>query len=91
MTRLPNPGGDNGNWGRILNDFLEQSHNDDGTLKEAAIPKSTSVTTDGTSDVKVPSVKAVKTYIDSKIDDINTQLTEINNILDTLNGDEVAY
>ncbi len=33
MTRLPQPGGDAGNWGIILNEFLGQSHNDDGTLK----------------------------------------------------------
>lgn len=33
MARLPNPGGDTGNWGSILNDYLSQSHNPDGTLK----------------------------------------------------------
>ncbi len=33
MARLPNPGSDNGTWGTILNDFLTQAHNDDGTLK----------------------------------------------------------
>jgi len=42
MPRLPQPGEDNGNWGDILNDFLLQSHNADGTLKadtiKAAIP-----------------------------------------------------
>jgi hypothetical protein len=32
-TRLPNPGGDDGTWGSILNDFLSQAHNADGTLK----------------------------------------------------------
>lgn len=33
MARLPQPGGDNGNWGAILNDFLSQEHNNDGSLK----------------------------------------------------------
>jgi len=33
MARLPEQGGDNGQWGSILNDFLSQSHNGDGTLK----------------------------------------------------------
>ena len=33
MARLPQPGGDDGNWGTILNDFLGQVHNTDGTLK----------------------------------------------------------
>lgn len=32
--RLPVPGGDAGNWGSLLNDFLSQSHNSDGTLKD---------------------------------------------------------
>jgi hypothetical protein len=33
MTRLPQPGSDDGTWGVILNDFLSKSHNSDGTLK----------------------------------------------------------
>lgn len=33
MARLPIPGSDSGNWGSILNDFLGQSHNNDGSLK----------------------------------------------------------
>lgn len=37
MTRLPNPGSDAGTWGSILNDFLSQAHNNDGTLKDGAI------------------------------------------------------
>ena len=38
----------------------------DGSL-EVSANKSTSVTTDGASDVKYPSVKAVKTYVDSAV------------------------
>lgn len=37
MTRLPTPGGDNGQWGQILNDFLGTIHNTDGTLKDDAV------------------------------------------------------
>lgn len=33
MARLPQPGGDTGTWGDILNDFLSVAHNTDGTLK----------------------------------------------------------
>jgi hypothetical protein len=33
MARLPTPGGDSGNWGTILNDFLSVEHEADGTLK----------------------------------------------------------
>jgi hypothetical protein len=32
-ARLPIIGGDDGNWGAILNDFLIVEHNVDGTLK----------------------------------------------------------
>lgn len=37
MTRLPVPGGDSGDWGTILNDFLDISHNPDGTIKSSAV------------------------------------------------------
>lgn len=33
MARLPKVGGDEGNWGEILNDFLLQAHTNDGSLK----------------------------------------------------------
>lgn len=32
-SRLPTPGQDDGQWGNILNDFLNQAHQSDGTLK----------------------------------------------------------
>jgi hypothetical protein len=35
MARLPKTGGDEGQWGDILNAFLEVEHNTDGTLKKA--------------------------------------------------------
>ena len=38
MARLPQPGGDSGNWGTILNEYLSQSHMQDGSLKD--IPQS---------------------------------------------------
>lgn len=37
MARLPVPGSDQGTWGDILNDFLSQSLNADGTIKAGAI------------------------------------------------------
>lgn len=33
MARLPTVGGDYGNWGTVLNEYLETAHNADGTLK----------------------------------------------------------
>ena len=41
-------------------------------LKEDLVNKSTNVTTDGSSDIKYPSVKAVKTYVDTQIATANT-------------------
>ena len=37
MARLPIPGSDNGTWGTILNNFLDVSHNQDGTLIPSAL------------------------------------------------------
>jgi len=37
MSRLPTPGGDSGQWGAILNDYLLQSHKPDGTLKDSSV------------------------------------------------------
>lgn len=37
MARMPQPGGDTGNWGQILNDFLSQAHQADGTLKPGVV------------------------------------------------------
>ncbi len=37
MTRLPKPGGDDNEWGGILNGFLSVAHNPDGTLQDTGI------------------------------------------------------
>lgn len=36
MSRLPVPGSDNDIWGNVLNDFLQNAHNADGSLKPVA-------------------------------------------------------
>lgn len=40
MSRLPQPGSDDGTWGNILNDFLSQVHNSDGSLKANSVTAS---------------------------------------------------
>lgn len=45
MARLPQPGSDNGTWGEVLNDYLSQSHNADGSLKDIPQSKVTNLTT----------------------------------------------
>jgi hypothetical protein len=57
-------------------------------LKEALANKSTNVTTDAASDIKYPSVKAVKTYVDAQISSstVNDATTSIKGII-KLGGD----
>jgi len=40
MARLPSLGGDDGTWGQILNDYLQQSHQNDGSLKNGIVAES---------------------------------------------------
>lgn len=44
MTRLPEPGSDDGAWGTKLNDYLSQVHNADGSLKDISQNKVTGLT-----------------------------------------------
>ena len=46
MVRLPQPGGDKGSWGEILNSYLREAHNDDGSLKNIPQSKITDLQTD---------------------------------------------
>ncbi|HXH27319.1 MAG TPA: glycosyl hydrolase family 28-related protein [Candidatus Acidoferrum sp.] len=54
MARLPQPGGDAGDWAHILNNYLAVSHNPDGTLRKNAVAAATSLITGtiGLSDLK---------------------------------------
>lgn len=40
MARLPQPGGDDGSWGGILNDYLSQSLSPSGALKPGVVSDS---------------------------------------------------
>lgn len=40
MARLPQLGGDENTWGQVLNDFLLETHNNDGTLKPDVVTSS---------------------------------------------------
>ncbi|HSW81295.1 MAG TPA: hypothetical protein VLG40_02760 [Candidatus Saccharimonas sp.] len=54
MTRLPVPGADPNAWGDILNEFLMQSHNPDGSLKAAALGSTVVVLYDTTKNAYPP-------------------------------------
>lgn len=45
MARLPEPGGDQGTWGEVLNGFLSEAHNTDGSLKDISQSKVTGLET----------------------------------------------
>ncbi|HUD20969.1 MAG TPA: hypothetical protein VMQ44_02795 [Candidatus Saccharimonadales bacterium] len=69
MSRLPTPGGDDGTWGAILNDYLSVELNADGTLKKAG----DIVTAQSTADT-------AKTAADSATTTANTAKSAINNL-----------
>jgi hypothetical protein len=74
MTRLPKVGGDSGTWGDVLNDFLAQAHDDDGTLKTDTVGapqlKPTSVTSAAIADGHVTEAKLANGAVGStKIQD----------------------
>lgn len=60
-SRLPTPGGDDGTWGAILNDYLAQSHKTDGTLKDNVVTAATlapgAVTASGVADGTITEAK----------------------------------
>ena len=59
MARLPQVGGDSGNWGEILNDFLLQSHADTGLLKNDSVSNGT-IVDDTIQEVKLSSTVRTK-------------------------------
>lgn len=89
MTRLPQPGSDQGKWGEILNDFLAQSHNPDGSLKDLA--KSRVIGLQEELDAK-----AVKTDVDAALatkvtaSQVDTQITAKGYLLTSVANNTLA-
>lgn len=79
MARLPQPGGDAGNWGDVLNDFLEQAHEQTGELKPIAQSKVTNLT----------SVLASKAA-SSDFDALNNRIINTENALNSLDSNVAA-
>jgi hypothetical protein len=63
--RLPTPGSDSGTWGDILNDFLVQAHNSDGTLNPNSV---------GTAQLQLNSVAAGQLQ-DGSVTDVKLSIT----------------
>lgn len=84
MARLPQPGGDDNQWGDILNDFLKVEHNADGTQKPLPQSKVTNLTTDLAS--KVPDTRTVNGQAlnsDITLSKSDVGLSNVNNTSDT--------
>ena len=75
MARLPQPGGDSGNWGEILNEYLSQAHNGDGSLKNIPQSKVTNLTTDLTTIQNTLTTKVDTSALATKLNtaDLDTQ------------------
>jgi len=75
MARLPQPGGDNGNWGDILNDYLSQAHNPNGSLKDIPQSKVTNLSSDLTTIQNTLNTKADTSALATKLNtaDLDTQ------------------
>lgn len=90
MARLPQPGGDDGNWGNILNEYLEQSHKSDGGIKDGVVTANTlaqsAVTTISLAPDSVSRSKftpAVRSELDGFLDQ-----SEVDARISALVGDE---
>jgi len=62
MARLPQPGGDDGTWGQLLNDFLGVEHNSDGTLKSSGSLAAKADDSDVVHNTGSETVAGVKTF-----------------------------
>ncbi len=85
MARLPQPGGDNGAWGDLLNDFLSQSHKADGTFKDNSVTSNAlapnSVTSTHISSGAVDATRIANASITESLLDTNVQ-TKLNSTVD---------
>src|SRR5665213_3574234 len=84
--RLPTPGSDDGTWGDILNDFLSQSHNPDGTIASNTVG-SGQIQDGSIADAKVSSSAAIaKTKlapgVQTSLSKADTSLQAANNLSD---------
>lgn len=87
MARLPKPGGDNGNWGDILNEYLSQSHNSDGSLLENTVGvaqiKDESVTANKIAPGAVTKTSVGLDQVDNTSDSNKPVSTATQQVLDT--------
>lgn len=74
MARLPQPGGDQGNWGTILNEYLSQALTTAGTLKDNVVGSAQLQTNAVTADALADNVVTAAAVVDGSIS--NAQLAD---------------
>jgi hypothetical protein len=80
MARLPSPGSDDGSWGDILNDYLHQSHNTDGSLKSSAVTAAGGASDSGVVHTTgTESIDGVKTFTSSPVAPTPLNTTDVAN------------
>ena len=104
-SRLPTVGGDDGNWGSVLNQFLQQGHNTDGTLKNNITPGTVQTTatdavintlnrydaTSGNLAPSAPAVGAAGTVYEAMKTDSSTNTVTIGGETLSGQGDTVTF
>lgn len=74
MARLPVNGGDDGQWGQILNDFLLTGHNPDGSLKLEQVQDSLNSKAPITHTHPASDISGLQSMIDTAVQQANGQL-----------------
>lgn len=82
MARLPQPGGDNGNWGDILNEYLSQTHKADGTLKDDVVTAS-AIANDTIQEAQLSSAVTAKLNAPASIADGSLAKTKLESSVQT--------
>lgn len=67
MARLPIPGSDTDTWGDILNEFLVQAHNTDGTVKDTGVVAAKADDTSVVHNSSDETIGGVKTFTSSPL------------------------
>jgi hypothetical protein len=71
MARLPVPGSDENTWGDILNDYLSQSLNSDGTLKDGVVSDSAV-----SGSIAQSKIQNLTSDLSNKVDTTDSRLTD---------------
>jgi uncharacterized protein DUF5907/baseplate protein BppL len=67
MPRLPISGSDSNTWGDILNDFLAQAHNSDGTIKDIGVIAAKAEDNEVVHDTGNETIAGIKTFNSSPL------------------------